>query len=78
MNIPSNVHNANYVEDIGPWTIYVYEGFTTDILDVYYLDTYLDTLTFMRDGNTIPHFLTKIKYLEEFYAVEIEKIKKAS
>jgi hypothetical protein len=74
MNIPSNQHNADEVTDFGPWTIYVFTGYATKIIDVYYNDVFLTTLTAMIEDDAEAFTKSRLGWIAEEYAVEIAKI----
>jgi hypothetical protein len=74
--MPQDQHLADEVEDIGKWTIYVYHGIAKNIVDCYYLDTYLTTIAVPPVFEAVSEFRHRIAWLEENYSVEIEKIKR--
>jgi hypothetical protein len=78
VNMPQDQHLADEVEDIGKWTIYVYYGFGHNIVDCYYLDTFVDSIRVAPVFEAKDEFRHRISWLEENYSVELEKIRKAS
>lgn len=74
--MPQDQHLADEVEDIGKWTIYVYQGITATVVDAYYLDTFVTSLNISPLFDATDAFRKRIASLEEEYAVELEKIRR--
>jgi hypothetical protein len=74
--MPQDQHLADEVEDIGKWTIYIYQGITRNVIDCYYLDNYMETILVPPVFDPVDAFRRRIAWLEEEFSVEIEKIKR--
>lgn len=80
MNDTDIVGQADTIEDIGNWTIYIVNG-REAFVAVHYLDIPLTTysVTGKNESEIVDHFKrVKIPALEEMYGWEIEQIKENS
>lgn len=76
--MPQDQHLADEVADIGKWTIYVYFGIARNVIDCYYLDTFVASLSVPPVFEADSEFRHRIQWLEEEFAVELEKIRRMS
>lgn len=74
--MPQDQHLADEVADIGKWTIYVYCGITRNVIDCYYLDVFVASLSVPPVFEADSEFRHRIAWLEEEFSVELEKIRR--